>query len=184
MHVRFRTQCEERYGLTILTEPDVVLIADEEIFLIEAKFCSSNSVKHISLWKDFEIDKNSKKRCQPYTIRYKPFLEKSLNIEYIDGQNEFYSQLVRYIAFASYAYDSKRFYLVSLIPADRRINKEVDTIENGFKPYLKRANIFKVMTWETIYNLVKGTNSADIDSLKNYLIEKTVNLRKAFSGIV
>ena len=54
----FRKKFESQIGVP--TEPDIILKTAKEVFLIEAKFCSPNSRKKISVWRDKEIDKRTK----------------------------------------------------------------------------------------------------------------------------
>ncbi|MBM4104631.1 MAG: hypothetical protein FJ263_11420 [Planctomycetes bacterium] len=174
-HVRYESE------LRVKTEPDIILKTKNIIILIEAKFCSSNSQKDISVWNDKEIDSQSKRVYAPYIKRYHGSFSDIFDVEYIERQSKFYSQLVRYVLFShhickDYGYKGE-VYVVNLL---RNKHKEIKTIETEFKPYLKN-DIFKAITWEDIYgSLAKISNVPEIVILKKYLEEKTANLRKAF----
>jgi hypothetical protein len=171
----FREKFERQ--LSIKTEPDIILKTGKEIFLIEAKFCSPNSRKEISVWRDKEINKRTKEEYEPYRIRYKDLIDDVLNKNFIERQNKFCSQLVRYALFANYAYKDKNYYIVNLLP---EMHKEINSIEGEFKPYLKK-DTFKIITWEDIYKALENLKGEpEIIVLRKYLQEKTANLKKSF----
>jgi len=171
----FRDKFE--YSIQVKTEPDIILKTANEVFLIEAKFCSPNSRKDISVWRDKEIDGRTKKEYDSYKIRYKGLIGDVLNKGIIEGQDKFCSQLVRYALYAHNAYPSKNCYIVNLLP---KKHKELDSIEGQFKPYLKK-DTFKVITWEDIYGKLSDSKSKPgIVTLKRYLQRKTANFEKAF----
>lgn len=179
----FQDDHEIKFNLSILTEPDIILKGNDEIVLIEAKFSSPNSRKTISVWKDSEFDRKTNKCYPSYKKRYGGLFEDVLNGDYIDKmEGKFCSQLVRYILFANYAYKNKTFYLVNLIPHNSKLNKEIESIEKEFSPYLRNPEIFKIITWEEIYYLLGDTLKEfwEIRCLKQYLKEKTSRLKQAF----
>lgn len=164
-------------SISVQTEPDIILKTTNEVFLIEAKFCSPNSRKEISVWKDKEIDGRTKKEYGSYNIRYKGLIDEVLNRDVIERQDKFCSQLVRYALYAHDAYRDENYYIANLLPV---IHKEIDLIEGEFNPYLKKGT-FKTITWEAIYKKLEDLKShPEIITLKRYLQEKTANLKKAF----
>jgi hypothetical protein len=172
----FREKFESQIGVP--TEPDIILKTANEVFLIEAKFCSSNSRKDISVWRDKEIDGRTKKEYDSYKIRYGGLIDEVLNKDIIERQNKFCSQLVRYALYANYAYKDKSYYIVNLLP---KMHKEISLIKEEFKPYLKKNN-FKTITWEDIYEALENLKGEpEIIVLRKYLQEKTANLKKAFT---
>ncbi|MGA2916057.1 MAG: hypothetical protein ABSE89_08550 [Sedimentisphaerales bacterium] len=174
----FRKKYE--FEIRVQTEPDIILNTAKEVFLIEAKFCSPNSRKDISVWKDKEVDRITKTPYKSYKERYGDLIDETLNTDIIEVQNEFCSQLIRYALYANAAYGDKTCYIVNLLP---KMHKEINSIEGEFKPYLKK-HTFKTISWEDIYKkLADLKNRAEIDLLKSYLQEKTANLKKAFKDI-
>lgn len=174
----FREDFERQ--LQIKTEPDIILKTGKGIFLIEAKFCSPNSRKAISVWRDKEINTRTKEKYEPYKIRYKDLIDDVLNKDFIERQNKFCSQLVRYVLYAHDAYKDKNYYIANLLP---KMHKEINSIEGEFNPYLKK-DTFKIITWEDIYKALENLKGEpEIIVLRKYLQEKTANLKKAFKKI-
>jgi hypothetical protein len=174
----FREKFESE--IRVPTEPDIILKTAKEVFLIEAKFCSPNSRKEISVWRDKEINKRTKEEYEPYRIRYKSLIDEVLNKDIIERQNKFCSQLVRYVLYAHDAYKDKSC-IVNLLPKNPSLNKEIYSIEKEFKSYLKK-DTFKTITWEDIYKAIGNLKGEpEIIVLRKYLQEKTANLKKAFT---
>lgn len=173
----FRNEYEKE--LPVKTEPDIMLEFTDELILIEAKFSSGNKRDSIGKWQ-YDYDVYGGVRVSSYVKRYGELMDKVLNDEYILRQKKFCSQLIRYALFGYYKSQKINipYYIVNLIPRTKSTNKEITVIEKEFPMYLKNRGVFKVITWEGIYEKLPKNDQTKL--LRWYLEEKTASLKKAF----
>jgi hypothetical protein len=160
-------------GLTIPTEPDVILrVPGRAIVLVEAKFGSANST--------LAKKQDSRGPVHQFLERYccRQGLPDPLNREWIRAQQAgaVLGQLCRNVIFAHWlAEDNEKAFVVSLVR-----EKEEQQVVQQFRPHLSGSTVgFRRVTWEQVANLVP--QQSDAKSLREYLANKTLNLRKAFA---
>lgn len=170
---------------TFVTEPDIMLIApDEMVVCIEAKFGSGNPLAHDS----------------PAVAGAKPTAREGLLARYLVPSEHarqsvrpdqigkrFHSQLFRNIVFACEMAGELPWHVVNLASSTQR--GEADEVRYSFEPpsedvrcYLRpdRQHCFTYRTWEDLYAaLIK--DDADLVELDRYLCGKSAHYRRAFN---
>lgn len=156
------------------TEPDIMLrVPGKAIVLIEAKFGSSNTTL-------FRKEKRHD-GVSDFLNKYSGVEGKvdPLNRSWIEEQpsGAILQQLLRNIIFAQWlAQDQETPFVVNLV----RASDEVDVTERMAKHLAADSPVsFKRCTWEELFQ-VPILSSSDAKPLKNYLMNKTNNLAKAF----
>ena len=162
------------------SEPDLIVNANNALFLIEAKLNASNNTVCSS--KDPAVTQKYGNGCQGWynQVFKSPFDQ----IAVIDRKYE----LLRFWLLGSKMADRlhTNFYLVNLVPQEKET-----TIESVFKKHIKESSdrTFLRATWEEIYHYIenKGIVSKEKEVITKYFTEKTVGydregrLQRAFS---
>ena len=162
------------------SEPDLIVKANNALFLIEAKLNASNNTVPSS--KDPAVKQKYENGCQGWYNQV--FQSKFDQIAVIDRKYE----LLRFWLLGSKMADRlhTNFYLVNLVPQEKET-----TIESVFKKHIKESSdrTFLRATWEEIYRYIenKGIASKEKEVITKYFNEKTIgydregHLQKAFS---
>ena len=162
------------------SEPDLIVKANNALFLIETKLNASNNTVPTS--KDPAVKVKYENGCQGWynQVFKSPFDQ----IAVIDRKYE----LLRFWLLGSKMADRLHtsFYLVNLVPQEKET-----TIESVFKKHIKETSERKFLraTWEEIYRYIenKGIASKEKEVITKYFNEKTIgydregHLQKAFS---
>jgi len=162
------------------SEPDLIIKANNALFLIEAKLNANNNTVLGS--KNPAVKTKYENGCQGWYN--KVFNSQFDQIAVIDRRYE----LLRFWLLGSKMADQLRsnFYLVNLVPQEKET-----TIESVFKKHIKGSEdrTFLRATWEEIYSYIENNRiaSQEREIITKYFTEKTVgydkekHLQKAFS---
>jgi hypothetical protein len=148
------------------SEPDVIIVANEALFWIEAKFTSTNRT-HPS-------DPSNEKRYLTGGNQWAKEVFQTANFQNIAVQQEKY-ELFRLWLLGTWAANQSqwRFYLVNLVSSNKEKN-----IEAAFRPHLKcnSERTFVRSTWEDIYRhiLRHSSESKWKQQILSYYQGKTV----------
>jgi len=160
------------------SEPDVIIISDKTLFVIEAKLNANNNTMSTSrdpLVKEKYISGG----CGWYQSSFKSDFE---TVAITERKYE----LLRFWLLGSWMAKQKdlKFVLINLVPSE----KEKD-IESRFKKHIKEDTnkTFQRLTWERIYSFIREAENPQKESILEYFENKTRGynqerkLQKAFS---
>jgi len=153
------------------SEPDLIVKANNALFLIEAKLNASNNTVPSS--KDPAFKQKYENGCQGWYNQV--FQSQFDQIAVIDRKYE----LLRFWLLGSKMADylHANFYLVNLVPQEKET-----AIEPFFKKHIKESSdrTFLRATWEEIYRFIenKGITNKEKEVITKYFAEKTVGYDK------
>jgi hypothetical protein len=171
----------ERDIHTFVTEPDIMLVAENEMVVcIEAKFGSANPLAHDKAVKDGEKPVSRDGLVERYL---RPGSERFVQTDRIGPAPR--SQLLRNVVFASEMAKGCPWHVVNLVAASllgkNSSDKSYDDPTLEIAGYLqpKYRHCFTYRTWEGLYaNCVAGDPA--LADLADYLRTKSAHYRRAF----
>jgi hypothetical protein len=165
------------------SEPDLIIVDDENLIFLEAKFTSGN--ESIQDKDPQKLEEKIIDRCKRYTSAEEGWWNQVFKSDFETVGVDKY-QLSRFWLIGTKIAEklNKKFYLVNLV----REEKETDIVEI-FKPHIEvnESRCFKRITWEDIGRFIEGkSRSLNGKNVLTYMKNKTTGyasgkLQRAFN---
>ena len=149
------------------SEPDLIIETEESLFVVEAKILASNNPPP----SDPDVVRNK------YESNSERWFSKVFRDDFnkIALEKRFY-QLMRHWLLGSWMANeiNHKFYLINLVLESKEVNIESQFGSLIIESEKMKFKKFKRFTWESIYQIVKKSDSINKSSILNYFEGKTI----------